>query len=205
MYNNSPVFSYIRNYPEFSVQTFHPFKHKGEWYALYSKDYTCTRVAKLTPNGMVDWCGEEPNSGGFCPTDYYVPRYKLTKYSFRGEPLEVEHFENDYSEKELDEYYEMGPDKLSDKEEYCGEHYCNYGFLSGCIWGDDNSWKIRFIDFSELENQVLKIEEKFGYFELPPELNLRECIKNSSETGFMLYEMKRFHIEDRFQVRVGSD
>jgi hypothetical protein len=38
-----------------------------------------------------------------------------------------------------------------------------FGFLSGCIWGDDSSWKLKCIDLRELEQNKITIFEPFGY------------------------------------------
>jgi hypothetical protein len=41
------VGGYRRNYPRFAEETFEPFELGDSWYALYSRDYTSTRVMKL--------------------------------------------------------------------------------------------------------------------------------------------------------------
>ncbi len=61
---------YQRNYDRF-FNTFAPFKRNGRDYALYSPDYTCTRVMSLPD--CKDVGGEAPDDGGFCPVDYFVP------------------------------------------------------------------------------------------------------------------------------------
>ncbi len=65
---------YTRNYPAL-YGTFLPFEQDGKHYALYSRDYTATRVMSLPD--CKDICGEEPETAdsdpGFCPTGYYVP------------------------------------------------------------------------------------------------------------------------------------
>jgi hypothetical protein len=55
--------SYERNYPSFAETTFEPFELRGEWYALYSPNYTSTRLMKLPE--CRDIGGEEPHSHGF--------------------------------------------------------------------------------------------------------------------------------------------
>lgn len=62
--------TYERNY-SIVKGTFFPFCQDNEWYALYSKDYTATRVMKLPE--CKDLGGEERDSFGFCPVEYYVP------------------------------------------------------------------------------------------------------------------------------------
>lgn len=118
---------YERGYPSL-FNTFLPFVGvDGEQYALYSADYTCTRVMKLP--SCEDWCGEEPNGFGFCPTGYHIPL--------------IESWED--------------PNKFS---------HAPFGFVSGCVWGDDGSWKVEFLDLSKIPERQLKRESKFGYAEL---------------------------------------
>lgn len=184
---------YVRMYPNYAKETFCPFLIQGEWYALYSANYTATRVAKLTETEFVDWCGEEGRSSGFCPTDFYVPRYKLCKGVLpNGVKYDSLTFDNEYSEGEMTEYFNYQGDP---GEQYEGEFWTDYGFLSGCIWGDDSSWKLRFIDLSEVPNKVLKIDERFGYFELPDGLKLRQCVRNESNNIIKLIQSRYYSLE----------
>jgi hypothetical protein len=125
--DDKQIGEYNRNY-SCLYDTFFPFEQNGKHYALYSRDYTGTRVMSLPD--CVDICGEEPNSNGFCPTGYYVPK----------------------------------------------ESKGMYGFISGCFWGDDSSWKIQYLDLSEIEKRIIKREERFGYLELPSGLDLKGAI-----------------------------
>src|SRR5262245_9013923 len=72
-----PIGRYERNYPNFAAETFEPFEWAGAWYALYSKDYTCTRIMSLPD--CRDIGGEEPHGYGFCPAELFVPRYRVVK------------------------------------------------------------------------------------------------------------------------------
>lgn len=159
---------YIRNYRSFGILTFCPFEHNGQWYALYSAHYTSTRVMRLHDDKIEDWCGEEPSSTGFCPTEIYVPQYKCEKESFTSESgtSDVEIYLVD---SEFDDELEFN--KIQEKS-----YYTNFGFLCGCVWGDDSSWKIRFIDLSQISAKILTITEKFGYCEMPRNLTLKKCI-----------------------------
>lgn len=125
---NQQIGFYQRNYSSF-FQTFCPFEQDGKEYALYSKDYTGTRVMSLPD--CVDICGEERDAYGFCPTEYYVPQESKGKY----------------------------------------------GFVSGCVWGDDSGGdKLQFLDLSQINKGIFKREEKFGYIELA-NCSLKECIQ----------------------------
>jgi hypothetical protein len=166
---------YIRNYSSFGHATFYPFKISEEWYALYSAKYTATRVMKLNDTSIEDWCGEEESAHGFCPTEMYIPKYNKFSGQLNQGDEQKSYFyytvDNEYdNDLEFENDAKTGSLELS--------AYCNFGFLSGCVWGDDSSWKLRFIDLSEIPDKKLKIEDKFGYWELP-NMPLRKCINMS--------------------------
>ena len=156
---------YLRNYSSFGFETFYPFQIGEDWYALYSANYTATRVLKLHADRIEDWCGEESHSNGFCPVEFYIPRYVQTNHTHTitgtGEEKTyyIHYVDCDYSVEEFhDEIVNPEFEKLE---------YCNFGFLCGCVWGDDTSWKLRYIDLSQIPNKILAITDKFGYWELP--------------------------------------
>jgi len=66
------VGEYIRNYPSL-LDTFFPFESAGQELALYSREYTATRILRLPD--CVDLGGEEPAPNGFCPVAFFVPTY----------------------------------------------------------------------------------------------------------------------------------
>lgn len=129
---------YERNYYSL-YNTFHPFLFNGKHYALYSRDYTATRV--MTLPDCKDFCGEEPHGWGFCPVDYFVPYC-------------IEEGSNDM----------IWP--------FQGQH----GFVAGCVWGDDGSWKIQHLDLSRLEEGIIKRTDRFGYIPLMGTLSLKDSL-----------------------------
>lgn len=50
------------------------------------------------------------------------------------------------------------------------------GFVAGCTWGDDTSWKIQALDLSKADAGVITRDERFGYLELPEGKRLSEVI-----------------------------
>jgi hypothetical protein len=131
---------YTRNHPGL-YETFHPFQQDGNWFALYSPDYTATRVMELP--SCRDIAGEEPNTHGFCPVDCFVP----------------------YENEQIIAAREAG----------------RFGFVAGCIWGDDSSWKIQHLDLSEIQRGRLTRSEKFGYVAMPSKaVRLEECVSFSN-------------------------
>jgi hypothetical protein len=132
---------YVRNYSQL-YQTFFPFQQGDKWYALYSKDYTATRVMELP--SCKDVAGEERHSFGFCPVEYFVP-YK-------------------------DPYLKHEDPEMRGK----------FGFVAGCIWGDDCSWKIQHLDLSKISEGILKRDDRYGYIELPDGVKLAEAISCES-------------------------
>jgi hypothetical protein len=129
--------SYKRNHAGWCVETFSPFYLDGQWYALYSPDYTATRL--MTLPSCQDLGGEEPHTHGFCPVDFYVP-------------------------------YDQ-PHVVS------SGHAGRFGFVAGCIWGDDSSWKIQYLDLSDAASGKLVRKEMFGYVSMPDRAKrLSECV-----------------------------
>jgi hypothetical protein len=51
-----------------------------------------------------------------------------------------------------------------------------HGFVAGCVWGDDSSWKIQYLDVSRIAEGIIKRDDRFGYIELPDELTLKQAI-----------------------------
>lgn len=41
----------------------------------------------------------------------------------------------------------------------------DFGFLCGCHWGDD-FWKVQYLDLSQVQQWIVRREERFGYLEL---------------------------------------
>jgi hypothetical protein len=160
---------YRRLYPSYAKETFAPFEWKGQWYALYSANYTCTRVLRLNEESLEDWCGEAPGGQGFCPTEFYAPQVYVI-------------------ETDGDETWCINEPSMYDSyDEFAAEaqltespiRYTGFAFLAGCVWGDDSAWKLRYIDYSKVDERILSIDERFGYHELPNG-TLPQCVDLSS-------------------------
>lgn len=156
---------YRRLYPSHAKETFMPFYWAGKWYALYSANYTCTRVLRLNADSLEDWCGEEPAGTGFCPTSFYTPRM-----------FEAMFGDSSITCLESSTSYASHAEFLADADDHGGQvSYPGFGFLCGCVWGDDSDWKLRYVDYSKVAEKVLVIDERFGYHPLPNR-PLAECI-----------------------------
>lgn len=207
------VGEYERNHPDL-YRTFYHFKKNGQDYALYSCDYTATRVMELP--SCKDIGGEEPDGDGFCPVDFYVPRYieseyldvedkphririnepgddDLTRRTTKWTPLDPKTGERIVVEKPS---YPVGP--LT---------YYPFGFVAGCIWADDRSWKIQYLDLSEVERGVIKRDARFGYIEMPHSMNLKDAISMSNYAKDPAKDWSHritIAIQQHFDLRTGS-
>lgn len=131
------VCSYERNYG--LLHTFEPFRQDGREYALVSPQYTGTSVLDLATGRVI---AEEPVSpGGFCPVGFYVPDW-----------WDV----HDGSVIPGSEYWK------ADLEWPTGR----FGFVWGCVWGDDSSWKLQYLDLTGIKSGVIRRDERFGYVEV---------------------------------------
>lgn len=183
--DDQKVGEYRRTYPSFSKETFYPFFLKGQWYALISADYTGTQIFDLQKGMIIG--GEESDSCGFCPTEFYIPK----RYKYSEKDLSF----NIYETLNEDEYYE----EINSKDAIIGdEEYSPFGFVSGCHWGDDHSWKIQMIDLCEADKGVIKRTDPFNYAELPEQCSLKSCIDINDDGDdhllFNLKVLKRHHI-----------
>ena len=132
------VTSYDRNYS--MLQTFEPFRQGERYFALVAPDYTATSVMNLQTGEII--ASEEPNAAGFCPVGFYVPDWW-----------------------DLHDGSTLPGSTLwsADKE---WPIRGDFGFVWGCIWGDDSSWKVQYLDLSEIQEGRIRREERFGYLKL---------------------------------------
>lgn len=199
--DGQPIYTYERNYS--MLKTFEPFRQlqfDGKWheYALISPRYTTFQVLDLEklevvaerPYPQRDWYrtekydqyesvkkehpdwfeaggyyeGKGPNDKingeGFCPMEFYVPDFleEWTGDDAFTEETWAEHQKEDWFREDIQHHIGM------------------YGFVGGCIWGDDSSMKVRYIDLSKISEGIVTEEERFGYLEAPDHLALRDMI-----------------------------
>jgi hypothetical protein len=64
-------------------------------------------------------------------------------------------------------------------------HAGDFGFVWGCRWGDDSSWKVQYLDLSRIQQDELRREESFGHLKLAarPDGPAREFIRLWSDGG----------------------
>jgi len=154
------------------LNTFVPFTKNGKDYALYSPRYTCTRVMSLP--SCKDIGGEEPNSGGFCPVSYFVP---------------VSEFLGKFLDEQKQKYKVVWPDG-------------NDGFVMGCVWGDDCSWKLQHLDLSRVEEGIVNRTNKLGYWVTPAAkykmneyIRYDDCALEDDGKYFMIAKEMVFNLE----------
>jgi hypothetical protein len=175
---------YDRNYG--LLRTFEPFRQRGRDYALISPNYTATSVMDLGTGEIV--AGEQPSSGGFCPVGFYVPDW--------------------WDVHQRAEKYGTLPGSrgwTKDHEWPSGE----FGFVWGCVWGDDSSWKVQYLDLSGVENGLLTREERFGYVVLDTgEAEGREVWRDAHEfIQLWSYDGERrvdFRTRQEFDLETGK-
>ena len=182
---------YKRNYHNL-FNTFCYFQKDEKDFALYSPDYTVTRIMELPSCKYIG--GEESDAGGFCPTDYFVPTYIEKETSWEtvsakgkiGDSTLRKRLNNpdeeDFTESvESREFIHQTSGELckvtTSERPLTPLNYYSFGFVAGCFWGDDSSWKIQYLDLSEVEKGILKREERFGYIELPKGVSLQNAVK----------------------------
>ena len=167
------IATYNRNYA--MLQTFEPFRQGARDFALVSPDYTTTAVLDLSNGEIV--AGEEPSPGGFCPVGFYVPDWwDLHQGSILPGSM---HWSDDHE-------WPTG----------------DFGFVWGCVWGDDSSWKVQYLDLSRVQNGVLHRDDRFGYVKLAahPKLEPHEFIRCWRYEGELRVE---FCVEQTYDLPSG--
>jgi hypothetical protein len=207
------VGEFLRNYPSL-LRTFAHFRAGSRDLALYSPDYTCTRLLELP--SCRDIGGEEPDSEGFCPADFFVPCYIDLELSVgQGPPRRFR--------KQMPRLEELAPRTVTvtwpptagRPEERTEEHHHApvgplthhpFGFVAGCVWGDESSWKVQYLDLSGAAEGILRREERFGYIELPDGLTLEgavDLIDYQSDLEDDNAHEVRITVVQRFDLRDG--
>lgn len=151
------VAGYDRNYS--MLRTFEPFRQGGRDFALISPYYTAASVIDLGTGEIV--AAEEPAAGGFCPVGFYVPDW--------WDVHDGSKLPGQLTWTADDEWPSAG----------------DSGFVWGCVWGDDSSWKIQYLDLSGIQRGTLRREERFGYLKLAtrPDAPAKEFIRCWSFEG----------------------
>jgi len=171
-------------------RTFYPFSRNGRDFALYSPHYTCTRVMELP--SCKDIGGEEKDAWGFCPVDYFVPSYM--EYEFRtkdGRWIRVREHDSDC----------FTIDNQPDHRLVTPVTYYDFGFVAGCVWGDDSSWKIQYLDLSRADSGSIRRDARFGYIRLPTHLHLDRAIRMD---GFQDAGAICIATEQEFDLKTGK-
>ena len=130
---------YDRNYG--MLRTFEPFRQGDRHFALISRNYTATSVMDLQTGEII--AGEEPHTAGFCPVGFYVPDW--------------------WDIHESDKERGVLPGSLGWTLDHEWPSQGDFGFVWGCIWGDDSSWKVQYLDLSRIQQGELRREERYGY------------------------------------------
>lgn len=140
------VCEYERNYS--LLRTFEPFRQGGREFALISPQYTGTSVLDLATGRII--AAEPLSSAGFCPVGFYVP-----------------------------DWWDLHDGRIIPGSEHwnteCEWPEGEFGFVWGCVWGDDNSWKVQYLDLTEIQSGVIRRDERFGYVELATDWCLNPC------------------------------
>ena len=135
------IASYDRNYA--MMDTFEAFRQGDHHYALIASDYTAASVMDLATREII--ASEKPDPAGFCPVGFYVPDW-----------WDIH-----------DGSILPGSHRWRVDDEW--PHRGDFGFVWGCIWGDDSSWKVQWLDLSRIKEGEIARDDRFGYVELTSE------------------------------------
>jgi hypothetical protein len=181
------ICEYERNYA--LLQTFEPFRQGSRDFALLSCDYTKTAVLDLQSGSVIAEETDEPGASsvaGFCPVGFYVPDWWDVH---DGSVIPGSEFWN------------------ADREWPNGD----FGFVWGCHWGDDTSWKVQYLDLSRVQQGIVRRDERFGYVELAtfgfenPCFRPDAAIEKSPPPPFIRVWREKGTLQVRFAVEMVFD
>lgn len=176
------VYRYTRNYS--MRKTFHPFRQlqDGRWhdYALISPRYTSFEVLDLESGEVVASRPDPVNKegkvvpgAGFCPMEFRVFDWYETIYKEYREDCDTPQAIWDSDVEFMMKFAAVRTSKVrAFMENFTGQ----WGLVAGCVWGDDTSKKVRFIDLSRISEGVVVEDERFGYLELPYSGTLEDSV-----------------------------
>lgn len=179
------VGEYVRNYA--MLHTFEPFRQRGHDYALISRNYTQTAVLDLATGTVIAEETEDAPGTGFCPVGFYVPDWW------------------DVHDGSIIPGHESWNE---DREWPTGD----FGFVWGCYWGDDTSWKVQHLDLRKIREGIINRDDRFGYVALathswnPPWTELERATKTRSDPpGFVRVSRYNGVLRVGFDVEIDFD
>ena len=215
VHHDQAIGGFVRNYSAHGTHIFAPFCQDGQWYALYSYDYTALRVLRLFDDHIEDWCGQERSPYGFCPTHSIVPYYVCADNAIEGRktaqlPLWIHSqtalrltLANDAVG--LSDSYKLPPEVKACLDPDSNNRkalepllmFADVALFAGCYWGDDSNWKLRIIDLRQIQNRELKVKELFGYVEMPIQIgHIADLIQMYNTTSFDITMTRSYDMED---------
>jgi len=159
------------------LRTFEPFRQGNRMYALISPHYTATSVLHLRTGNVI--AAERPAADGFCPVGFYVPDW--------WDLHDGTTLPGSMSWRAADHEWPAG----------------DFGFVWGCIWGDDASWKVQYLDLSGVAAGKIRRDDRFGYVKLAadPKLEPPDFIRCSSYKGERRVE---FYVRHGYSLTTGT-
>jgi hypothetical protein len=122
----------------------------------------------------IDIGGEERSEGGFCPVDYYIPKYYFYLFDNNNIKHTVEIYENS-----SDEENDINAEWI----------YETYGFVSGCHWG--GSYEIYSMDLTDAHKGIIKRKEYIG--QLPNNVIRLKNLFNINDKNFIEISTANFY------------
>ena len=122
-----------------------------------------------------------PSRAGFCPVGFYVPDWWDVNERLEGQGV-----------------LPGSGDWRADYEWPIGD----FGFVWGCHWGDDSTWKVQYFDLTGIRDGVIRRDDRFGYVKLAdqPTLPARDFVECECWEGVRTV---RFAVLKTFDLTTG--
>lgn len=154
-------------------------------------------VKKHNPDATIS-VGDPVPGSGFCPAAFYVP-------DFFDDFRPTDYTSSEDREKDIKSTTDAltcadgSEADMRFAEEWCEEYLWSssgqWGVYAGCVWGDDSSYKLRYVDLSRVSEGIVTTDDRFGYVELP-DGNLKDAIALEAESKRIIISVPiRFDLE----------
>jgi hypothetical protein len=201
--SDNQVVSFEYNYSSGIKDIFQPFMSSdGKWYCLYTEKYTQLSLARLD-GGFEHLDSTTGGSDGFCPVECAIPWELKYENKYIEDPAHKTCYDYSFDPIELMSEYEDGT------EESGHLRHTDFGFYCGCVWGDDTSWKLKFLDLRQVpEGKLLVDEAALGYHPLPRGLSIKKAVQGfwiDPATDFVQFDAAKEVTYRRVKVKDGTD
>ena len=139
------------------------------------------------------WAARNRTNAVFCPVDFLVPSYRVLTWDslsdrMDGQVVEMRPVSGERmlweGTRDASSWIARAAAAVPEEPRLhviCNPRvsepkFCPFALVAGCVWGDDSSMKVEFVDLAGVAAGKIVREDRFGYLELPHSLSLSDAV-----------------------------